>query len=141
MVRYAAINIECVGEPIDAPYPLASCFLSSNLLLSILFQIFGVGKKINYSNPQFCLNVTSVQKLQNLLKYTRKLPTCSLLECRPFSMFVLCYYAVVSSALDFTRQYMTCPNLIMSEFHFLPPIYAFVTLITPYNVKPSRLPI
>ena len=28
-----------------------------------------------------------------------------------------------------------------SEFHFLPPIYAFVTLITPYNVKPSRLPI
>ena len=28
-----------------------------------------------------------------------------------------------------------------SEFHFLPPVYAFVTLITPYNIKSSRLPI
>ena len=33
------------------------------------------------------------------------------------------------------------PFIFLSEFHFLPPSYVFVALITPSNVRSSKLPI
>ena len=45
-------------------------------------------------------------------------------------------------ALDFNTGYsksFCCYNKVKTEFHFLPPIYAFVTLITPFSEIKSQI--
>ena len=52
---------------------------------------------------------------------------------------VICGFVPYTTVLVSHR--MKSEVILFSEFHFLPPSYAFVTLITPSSVKSFRLPI